>query len=168
MGFQADPARRHILLDDRRGRITPIVQRAGEIFARVIENIAAAPIDEFEQAQHREAEAEAIFHRLLDILGARHPLFHQASRFVHGDALNARHDIAGARGADHGHLADTLQHVLQALQCLGARLLARRKFHQGHDEGRVQPMGVEKALGMLDRRRQIVDQDRRCRRGNDR
>jgi hypothetical protein len=74
--------------------------------------IAAAPVDELQQAQHRIAEAEAVADRLVDIFGAGDAFLHHARRLVHGERLDARHDEAGRRGAHHRHLADALEQCL--------------------------------------------------------
>src|SRR4051812_15961441 len=51
----------HVALDDLRRGVALAAERAGQIAARVIENVAAAEVDEFEHAERREADAEAVF-----------------------------------------------------------------------------------------------------------
>src|SRR5437762_3771488 len=58
---------RHVALNDFRRGIALIAQRTGEIAARIIKNVAAAPVDEFQHAEHREAKAEAVTDRLVDV-----------------------------------------------------------------------------------------------------
>src|SRR5690349_3017987 len=99
----------HVALDDVRRSIPLIPERAGEVAAGVVENIAAAPVDEFEQAEHREAKAESIFYRLVDILRAGDALFDHARGLVHGERLDARHDVARPRRANDRHLADAFE-----------------------------------------------------------
>src|SRR3954463_8557378 len=65
-GLEADLALGHVAADDLRRGVGVVVQGAGEILAGVIKNIAAAPIDEFQEAQPCEAESEAVFDRLVD------------------------------------------------------------------------------------------------------
>ena len=50
-GLQPDMALAHVALDDVRRGVARIVERLGEIAAGVIENVAAAPVDELEQAE---------------------------------------------------------------------------------------------------------------------
>src|SRR5712692_5908758 len=59
-GPHADAAVVHIAGDYLGCAIAVAAERALEIAARVIENVAAAPIDEFQQAQHRVTESEAV------------------------------------------------------------------------------------------------------------
>src|SRR5437588_12294582 len=67
---QAAAAFRHVALDDLGRGIALAAERAGEIAAGVIKNVAAAPVNELQQAEHRKAEAEAELDRLVDVLGA--------------------------------------------------------------------------------------------------
>src|SRR5882672_526200 len=60
----------HVALDDVRRRVALMAERAGKVAAGVIKNVAAAPVDEFEQAEHREAKAESILYGLVDVLRA--------------------------------------------------------------------------------------------------
>src|SRR5260370_41058657 len=65
-GGEPDMALAHVAFDDFGRRIAGIAERLREISTGVVEDVAAAPIDEFEHAEHGEAEAEAVFDRLVD------------------------------------------------------------------------------------------------------
>src|SRR5436190_1080331 len=60
---QADAVLAHVALDDRGRRIALAGKRLGQVAAGVIENVAAAPVDELQHAEHGEAEAETVFDR---------------------------------------------------------------------------------------------------------
>ena len=166
-GAQADAAVAHVARNHLGRAIAVAAERALEIAARVIENVAAAPVDEFQQAQHRVAEAEAVADRLVDILGAGDAFLHHSRRLVHRERLDARHDEAGRRGAHHRDLADAFEQGLDLGDDGRIGRSARRNLDQRNQIGRIEPMHVEKAAGMFDRAREIVDQDRRCGRGDD-
>src|SRR5262249_29066660 len=59
------PALMHVALNDCRRGIALVAQRLREVPARIIENVTAAPIDEFQHAKHRKAESEAVFNRFV-------------------------------------------------------------------------------------------------------
>ena len=111
-GAQADAALTHVARDHLGRAIAVAAERAFEIAAGVIQNIAAAPVDEFQQAQHRVAETEAVADRLVDILGAGDAFLHHPRRLVHGQRLDPRHDEAGRGRAHHRHLADAFEQRL--------------------------------------------------------
>ena len=81
----------------------------------MIENVAAAPVDELQQAKHGEAKAETVFRRLVDVLGRGDAFLDHAGGLVHGQRLDARDDVSGAGGADDGDLADGFQQGFQPL-----------------------------------------------------
>ena len=108
-GAHADAAVAHVVGDHLGRAVAVAVQRALEIAAGVIEDVAAAPVDELQQAQHGVAEAEAVADRLVDILRAGDAFLHHPRRLVHGQRLDPRHDEAGRGGAHHRHLADALE-----------------------------------------------------------
>ena len=97
---------RHVALDDLRRGVALAAERAGEIAARVIEDVAAAPVDEFQHAENGETEAEAVLDRLVDVLGACDAFLDHARGLVHRQRLDARHDVARPRRAHDRHLAD--------------------------------------------------------------
>src|SRR3954467_10193818 len=70
-GAQAGAPFSHVARYDVGCSVTRIAKRAGQIAARMIENVAAAPVDEFQHSKHGEADTKAVFDRLVDILGAR-------------------------------------------------------------------------------------------------
>ena len=72
-GAHADAALFHVARNHLGRAIAVAVQRAFEIAAGVIENIAAAPVDEFQQPHRRIAKAKTIFDRLVDILRVATP-----------------------------------------------------------------------------------------------
>ena len=61
---QADAAVAHVAGDHLGRAITVAAERALEIAAGVIENIAATPVDELEQAKNCKTDAEAVLDRL--------------------------------------------------------------------------------------------------------
>ena len=152
-GPHADAAFAHVARDHLRRAIAVAAERAFEIAAGVIENVAAAPVDELQQAQHRVAEAEAVSDRLVDILGAGDAFLHHPRRLVHGERLDARHDEAGRGRAHHRHLADALQQRLDLRDDGGIGRRARRNLDQRDQIGRVEPVHVEEALGDVRPRR---------------
>src|SRR5581483_268404 len=135
-------------------------ERAFEIAAGVIENIAAAPVDEFQESEHRVAEAETVADCLVDLFRAGDAFLHHTRRLVHGECLDAWHDEARCRRAYHRHLTDTFEQGLRTRDDRGIGHLARRYLHQGDQIGRIEPMYVEEAFGTVDRSGEIVDQDR--------
>jgi hypothetical protein len=165
---QPDPALAHIALDDLGRGVALVTERLREVAARIIENVAAAPIDEFEHAENGKAEAETELERLVDVIGARHALLDHARRLVHGERLNARDDIAGPRRAHDGDLADLFQQRPHPAHSRGIRLSRRGKLDQRNKIGGIEPMGVEKSLRMRHRGGKIVGQNGRCGRGDDR
>jgi hypothetical protein len=82
--------------------------------------------------------------------------------------LDARHDIAGPRRAHDRDLADAFEQRLEPCRDGRVRAGARRQLDQRHEIGRIEPMGVEEPFRMRHRARQVVDQDRRRGRGDDR
>ena len=151
-GAHADAALVHVARNHLRRAIAVAAERAFEIAAGVIENVAAAPIDEFQQTHHRVAETEAVADRLVDILGAGDAFFHHPRRLVHRQRLDARHDEAGRGGAHHRHLADAFEQRFDPRDDSRIGRCPRRNLDQRDQIGGVQPVHVEKALGMLDRR----------------
>ncbi len=152
-GAQADAAVAHVALDHLRRAVAIAAERALEIAAGVIEDIAAAPVDEFQKAQHRVAEAEAIADRGVDILGAGDAFLHHPRRLVHGQRLDPRHDEAGGGRAHHRHLADAFEQRLDRGNHRRIGCSPRRNLDQRNQIGRVEPVHIEKAIGMLDRPR---------------
>ena len=167
-GAHADAALLHVARDHLGRTVAVAAKGALEIAAGVIENIAAAPIDELQKAQHRVAEAEAVPDRLVDILGAGDAFLHHPRRLVHGERLDPRHDEAGRGRAHHRHLADALEQRFDVRDDGRIGRRARRNLDQRDQIGRVEPVHIEEALGALDRARDIVDQDGRCGRSDDR
>ena len=167
-GAQADAALVHVARDHLRRAIAVAAQRAFEIAAGVIEDVAAAPVDEFQQAEHRIAEAEAVSDRLVDVLGAGDAFLHHPRGLVHRQRLDARNDEAGRRRAHHRHLADAFEQRLDPCGDGGIGRGARRNLDQRDQIGRIEPVHVEEALGMFDRAGEIVDEDSRGGRGDDR
>ena len=166
-GAQADAALAHVARDHVRRAITVAAERAFEIAAGVIEDIAAAPVDEFQQTQHGIAKAEAVADRLVDIFGAGDAFFHHPRRLVHGERLDPRHDEAGRGGAHHRHLADALEQRLDLGDDGRIGRFPRRNLDQRDQIGRIEPVHVEEALGVLDGAGEIIDQDRGRGRGDD-
>ena len=156
---QAAPPFRHVALDDLRRGVALAAERVLHVTARVIENVAAAPVDELEHAERREADAEAVLDRLVDILGAGDAFLDHARRLVHGERLDARHDVARARRAHDRHLADGFEQRLQARRNRRIGVLAGRDLDQRHEKGRIEPVRVEEALGMIDGGREVIDQN---------
>ena len=152
-GAQADAALAHVARDHVGRAIAVAAERAFEIAAGVIEDVAAAPVDEFQQAQHRVAKAKAVADRLVDILGAGDAFLHHPRRLVHGERLDARHDEAGRRGAHHRHLADAFEQRLDLRDDGRIGRGARRNLDQRNQIGRVEPVHVEEALGVARPRR---------------
>ena len=122
---QADPTVTHVVGDHIRRAIAVAAECALEISAGVVEDIAAAPIDEFEQSEYRVAEAKPVADRLVDLFRAGDAFFHHACRLVHGERLDARHDEAGRRGTHHRHLADAFQQHFDTRDDIRIRGLAR-------------------------------------------
>ena len=166
-GPHADAAVAHVARDHLRRAVAVAAKRAFEIAAGVIENVAAAPVDELQQAQHRVAETKAVADRLVDVLRAGDAFLHHPCRLVHGERLDPRHDKAGRGGAHHRHLADTLQQRLDPRDDIRIGRRSRRNLDQRNQIGRVEPVHIEKAVGMFDRAGEVVDQDGRCGRGDD-
>src|ERR1043165_851696 len=75
---QPAPSPRHVTLDDLRRGVALSSECLPHIAARVIENVAAAPVDELEHAKRREADAEAVLDRLVDVLRARNTFLDHA------------------------------------------------------------------------------------------
>ena len=156
-----DPPLAHIARDDIRRAVAIAAERAFEIAAGIVENVAAAPVDELEEAQHRVAKAEAVADRLVDVLGAGDAFLDHPRRLVHGQRLDARDDEAGRGGAHHRHLADAFEQALDAVDNRRIGRLARRDFHQRNEIGRIEPVCIEKPPRMCDGAGEIVDQDGR-------
>ncbi len=74
----------------------------------------------------------------------------------------------GVARTDHRHLADAFEQGLDLSDNRRIRRGPRRDFDQRDQIGRIEPVHVEEALGMLDRAGEIIDEDRRGRGGNDR
>ena len=146
----SDAAVLHIAGDHLGRAIAVAAERTFEIAARVIENVAAAPIDEFQQAQYRVAESEAVSDRLVDILSAGDAFFHHPRRLVHGERLDARDDEAGCGRAHHRHFTDALEQGLDLRGDGRIGCRARRNLDQRDQIGWVEPVHVEKALRMHD------------------
>src|SRR6478672_6489314 len=72
-GSEADAAFPHVALDDLGGGVALAAERLREIAAGIVENIAAAPIDELQHPKHGEAEAEAVLDRLAVSFGRAPP-----------------------------------------------------------------------------------------------
>src|SRR6185437_11583038 len=81
---QADPAVAHVVRNHLRRAIAIAAECAFEIPAGVVEDIAAAPVDELQQSKHRIAETEPITDRLVDLFRTGDAFLHHARRFVHG------------------------------------------------------------------------------------
>src|SRR5258708_12462313 len=79
-GSEADAALPHVALDDLGGGVALAAERLREIAAGIVENVAAAPVDELEHPEHGEAEAEAVLDRLVDFLGRGDPPPHPPRR----------------------------------------------------------------------------------------
>ena len=120
-GLHADASFAHIRRDDVRCGVTAVAERLDQIAAGVMQDIAAAPVDELEQAEHREAESEAIDHGLVDILRRSDALLHHAGGLVHRQRLNSGNDEARPRRADDRHLADAFEQRLHPRCRLPAR-----------------------------------------------
>src|ERR1700676_2167820 len=69
-GSQADPALAHIARDHLGCAVAVAAERALEIAAGIIENIAAAPVDELQQPEYCVAKPKTVTYRLVDILRA--------------------------------------------------------------------------------------------------
>ena len=136
-GPHADTAVTHVVGDHLRRAIAVAAKRAFEIAAGVIEDIAATPVDELQQAQHRVAEAKAVTDRLVDVLGAGNAFLHHPRRLVHREGLYARHDEAGCRGAHHRHFADALEQGLYARGDGRSGRCPRRNLDQRDQIGRI-------------------------------
>src|SRR5205807_533252 len=106
---EADAAVAHVARNHLGGTIAVAAECPFEIAAGVIENVAAAPVDEFQQAQYRVAETKTVADRLIDILGTGDAFLHHPRRLIHGKRLDARHDEAGRGRADDRYLADALK-----------------------------------------------------------
>jgi len=150
-GAHADAAFLHIARDHLGRAIAVAVQRAFKIAAGVIENVAAAPVDEFQEPHRRIAKAETVFDGFVDVLRAGDAFLDHPRGFVHGQRLDPRHDVAGRRRAYDGHLADAFEQCLDARGDRGIGDGAGRQFDQRDQIGRVEPVHVEETPGMLDR-----------------
>src|SRR5438270_3415933 len=106
---QTDAAGAHVLRDYLRRTIAVAAERALQVTARIIENVAAAPVDKFQQAEHRVAEAETVSDSLVDVLGTGNAFLHHPRSFVHCERLDAWDDETGCRRAYDRHLADAFQ-----------------------------------------------------------
>src|ERR1700730_15115618 len=91
-GTQPDPALLHIARDHLGRAIAVAAERGLEIAAGIIENIAAAPVDELQQSQHRVAKTKTIADRLVDIFRTGEAFLHHPRRLVHGERLDPRND----------------------------------------------------------------------------
>ena len=132
----------------RRSRVpcSAVAERLGQVAAGVIENVAAAPVDELEHAEGGKAKAEAVLDGLVDVLGGGDAFLDHARGLVHGERLDARHDVAGTRRAHDGHLADTLQQRFEARGDGRIGAGAGRQLDERHQKGRVEPVRIQKAL----------------------
>lgn len=148
---QPDPAFVHIAGNDVRRPIALAAERAFEIPARVVQDVAATPVDEFEQAEHGVAEAEAVADRLVDLLRTGDAFLDHACGLVHRQRLDARNDEARRRRADDRHLADAFEQSFDFVDNGGIGGFAGRNLDQRDQIGRVEPVHVEKAAGIHDR-----------------
>ncbi|MET4518741.1 hypothetical protein ABIB81_008095 [Bradyrhizobium sp. I1.7.5] len=105
----------HIAGNDVRRAIAIAAERAFEIPAGVVQDVAAAPVDELEQSEHGIAEAKAVTDRFVDLLGAGDALLDHACGLVHRQRLDARDDEAGRRRAHHGDLSDGFEQRLDLI-----------------------------------------------------
>src|SRR5262245_16600785 len=94
---EAEPALMHVALDDGRGGVALAAQRLGQVAASIVKNVATAPVDELQHAEHGEAEAEAVLDRFVDLLRRRHALLDHARGLVHSESLDARDDVSRPR-----------------------------------------------------------------------
>ena len=136
-GPHADTAFTHVVGDHLRRAIAVAAKRAFEIAAGVIKDIAATPVDELQQAQHRIPEAKAVTYRLVDVFGAGDAFLHHSCRLVHGEGLYARHDEAGCRGAYHRHFADPLEQGFYARGDGRSGRCPRRNLDEWDQIGRI-------------------------------
>ena len=118
------------------GAAKRVAHRRRERAARVIENVAAAVVDEFENAHGGIAEAQAVARRLVDVFGGGRAFLDEARRLVHGERLDARHDEAGRGGTDDRNLADPFEQRLHCRDDSRIGALARRELDQRDDIGR--------------------------------
>src|SRR5262245_35571571 len=93
-GLHADATLAHVFLDDRWRGVAAVAERLDEVAAGVVQDVAAAPVDELEKTEDRETESESVEDRLVDVFGRCDPLFHHASSLVHGERLDSRNDVA--------------------------------------------------------------------------
>ena len=112
--LHADVTGLHFFVDDGRRRIALAVQCAGQIAARVIEDISPAPVDEFDQAHHGIAHTEADTDSFVDVFGRSYTFLHHPCRLVHGDRLNSRNDEAWSSRTFDWHLPYRFQQSLQS------------------------------------------------------
>src|SRR3954451_17174414 len=97
---QADPALVHVPRNDLGCTIAVAAECAFKITTGVVEDVAATPVDEFEQPEHGIAEAEAVADRLVDVFCASDAFLDHARGLVHRQRLDARNDEAGRCRAD--------------------------------------------------------------------
>ena len=156
-GLHADASLAHIRRDDVRRGVTAVAERLDQIAAGVMQDIAAAPVDELEQAEHREAESEAIDDGLVDILRRGDALLHHAGGFVHRQRLDSGTMKPGRAAQTTGTLPMPSSSAFIRTVTSGAVSSPGDNSIQRHQIGWIEPVRIEKAAGVFDR----VRRDRR-------
>ena len=80
---------RHVVFDDLRGSEPVLPGRVRHVTTGMKQNIATAPVDEFQQAKNGEAKSEAIFGGLVYIFGAGDTFFDQSRGLVVSEPIRA-------------------------------------------------------------------------------
>ncbi len=162
-GAQADPSLMHVAGNDVRRAIAVAAKSALKIATGVVQDVAATPVDELEEAEHGIAKAEAVADRLVDLFRAGDALLDHACSLVHRQCLDARDDEPGRRRANNRNLADAFEQSLDLSDDGGIGGFPGRNLDQRDQIGRVEPVHVEEAARIFDRGREIVDEDGRRR-----
>ncbi|MNT01623.1 hypothetical protein D3C72_1360970 [compost metagenome] len=166
--LQAQPPFLDHAPDDGRRGVAARIERGRHLAARVVQDVAAAEVDELDHAERREAQAQAVARGLVDFFRCGSAFFDHAGRLVHHERLQARHDVAGRRAADHGQLADGLHQCLGACEHAGVGAGVAAQLDHGNHVGRVEPVHVQEALGPAHQRGQLRHEDAAGGRGEDR
>jgi len=133
----------------------------------MVQDVAAAEVDELDHAERREAQPQSVARGLVDFLGGGGALLDHAGRLVHHQRLQARHDVARRCAADHGQLADLFHQRLGAREHGGIGAGVAAELHHRDHIGRIEPVHVEKAPGQAHQRRELRHEDAAGGRGQD-
>ena len=149
--LRADAAFPHVALDDGGRRVALIAQRLGKVAARVDEDVAAAPVDELEEAEDAVPESRSRICTALSMSGradATPSSTMRAASFMASAWM--RGTMKPGRAAHTtGTLPISSSIASRRAVIAGAVPRAGRQLDERHEIGGVEPVGVEEALGAL-------------------